>query len=665
MRRILFFILWMLPLLTSAQKPVKTAEVFCSADYSQQNAVRIKWLYKTVYNPAGFDVYRQEKGAADWIKLNQLPIKMVGVLPDNNKLDKEAKDLYKAVVKMSYEEFGKSLIRAFILIKAIYVDELADYLGISYTDKNVVLGKEYQYKVCIAGNSEPEGVSKTIVVAPYAKPACPENLKLTRTKKRIDISWKPDIYRYYAVDVYRRTAEDSSFTKITKVPRAIQKEQADKFSDKSVFYDDTAIVYTANYIYRFAAIDYFGQVSQLSPEYSVPMADFIPPTLPFNIVPTASSLNNVVRLDWQLVDEKDLAGVNIYSSDKPENKYVKINAEVVPKTILTFNHPNAAVGSHYYRIATVDIAGNENLSAPVFVEVKDVTPPAKPQGLVSEAAEGAITLKWQANTEKDLRGYHVQRSLKSNSKINSSYVNVTKDPITQITYTEQLSKNIRNEFVYRIVAIDSCFNRSAPSENTLAQMPDVTPPLQPLIKNIIADTTKATVSWLPNVDVDIAGYNLYRALHGDTLVILKINFSIIPSSLSSYSDRDVKSGIGYDYFLQAEDSTGNKSKRSPAFYTKILETKVSGSIVIDEKKYNAKKGILKLEWTAKASDEIKGYVVYRQLSKELPFKPVSGLLTDNEFDLNVGEKTNGMIQIKCYTLKGEIISSEKFSLITQ
>ena len=58
-------------------------------------------------------------------------------------------------------------------------------------------------------------------------------------------------------------------------------------------------------------------------------------------------------------------------------------------------------------------------------------------------------------------------------------------------------------------------------------------------------------------------------------------------------------------------------------------------------------------------------MVYRQLSKELPFKPVSGLLTDNEFDLNVGEKTNGMIQIKCYTQKGEIISSENFSLISQ
>ncbi len=72
-----------------------------------------------------------------------------------------------------------------------------------------------------------------------------------------------------------------------------------------------------------------------------------------------------------------------------------------------------------------------------------------------------------------------------------------------------------------------------------------------------------------------------------------------------------------------------------------------------------------MEWTAKASDEIKGFVVYRQLSKELPFKPVSGLLTDNQFDLNVGDKTNGMIQIRCYTPKGEMITSENFSLITQ
>ncbi|HEY0031009.1 MAG TPA: hypothetical protein VGC65_09645 [Bacteroidia bacterium] len=663
--RLIFTIFFFTSFLLNAQVGSKSAEVFCTNGYNGTSTVKVKWLYKSVYEPGGFDVYRQEAGTSSWDKLNSVPVTVTTVLPANNKLDKEAKDLHNLLVKSDFKEFSIGISRAFVLIKAIYVDELADYIGITYDDKTAVSGKSYQYKVCLAGSSVAQGQSVSIRVADYVKPLPPEQLKLTRTKKRVDISWKPDVYRYYAIDVYKRTTEEQTFTKVSKVPRAIQKDQADKYSEKSIFFQDTSIVYKANYIYKFIAIDYFGQSSEFTVEYNVAAQDFIPPAAAADVVPTASSVNSSVRLDWKLIDESDLAGVNIYSSLFYDSAYVKVNAEVVPKTTLSYTDKNLQTGGHYYKLSTVDAAGNETFSPPVFSEIKDITPPAKPQGLVSESAEGAITLKWQANTEKDLRGYHVQRSLKVNGNINSSYVNVTKEPITQITYTEQLSKNIRNEFVYRIVAIDTCFNRSIPSENTLAQMPDVISPLQPVIKNITSDTLKANVSWLPNADIDIAGYNLYRALHGDTIVIAKVNFSLIPASLSSYNDREVKPGAEYDYYLEATDSTGNNSKRSPAFYSKIPELKIRGSIRIDEKKYNAKKGVLRIEWTAEASEEIKGYVVYRQLSKELPFKPVSGLLTDNQFDLTIGEKTNGLIQIKCYTQQGKIITSENFNIITE
>jgi hypothetical protein len=310
----------------------------------------------------------------------------------------------------------------------------------------------------------------------------------------------------------------------------------------------------------------------------------------------------------------------------------------------------------------VDLAGNETFSAPVFVEMRDITPPAKPKGLASETGEGFITLKWQANTEGDLLGYHVQRSIKSNSKINSSYVNVTKDPITQNTYTENISKNVRNEFVYRIVAIDTNFNRSIPSDNTLATMPDVTPPLQPVIKNTVADSSKALVSWLPNVDVDLAGYNLYRQLNGDTMTLTKVNFNPIPSNIGNYNDRGLKQGTAYEYFLEAIDSTGNKSIKSLPFYTKTISTKKSGSIRILTNKYNARKETLVLEWKAESPAGIKGVVVYRQVSSELPFKALTGLIKDDHFDVPLSkDKTSGLFQIRCYTENGEIIRSETFN----
>lgn len=659
------YILLLFPFFASAQPASKSAEIFCTNDYNGQQAIRVKWIYTTVYHPNGMDVFRQEKGSTEWMKLNAAPVLPTKILPANNTLDAEAKALHKALIESKFSDFSTSPIRAFVLIKALYADELANYIGITWLDNKVEQGKEYVYKISVSGTTTEIGMSKAIVSGPYVKPLPPEGAKLTRYKKHIDISWKPDIYRYYAVDVYRKISEESDYKKINKVPRAIQKEQAEKYSEKSIFYQDTDIVYSANYTYRFVALDYFGQASEQSQAYSVPSADFIPPALPYDIVPTGSSLNGAIRLDWKLVDEKDLAGVNIYYSSNPEKPYQKINQEVIPKSQLTFSHTNLPAGTNYYQLASIDNAGNENKSAPVFVELKDTRPPAKPNGLTSEPGEGFITLKWKANTEGDLMGYHVQRSLKSKSTNTASYVNVTKNPIKEISYTEQLPRNVRNEFVYRIVAIDTNFNRSQPSENTLARMPDVNPPLQPVIKNIKCDSTKAIITWLANVDPDVQGYNLYRSIAGDSLTLAKVNFSLIPATISIYNDRQIKAGQAYTYYLEALDSSGNASTRSPGFYVKPADIAISGQIQVQSKKYNSKKGTLSLDWKGEASEAFEGFVVYHQPAKEVPFKPISGMIKEQESTLTIGDKVAGLFYIKGYTVKGKMIQSEKFSITNE
>lgn len=661
--RLFFTILLFLPLFLKAQDRKDIAEVFASNDHEGKQIIRIKWLYNSIYNPNGFDIYRGENG--NYTKLNSSPILPVKTLPANHKLDEESKDFHKVVVNTDFKSLSENMTRVFILIKAIYEDELALNIGMAFNDETVVSGIEYTYKVCVSGSTDALGVSKPIKAGSYAKMVSPEDIKFKRYKKRVDFSWKPDLYRYYGVFVYRKSGNETTFTKINQLPRAIQKEQADKYSEKSVFYQDTNIVYKENYIYKLAAIDYFGQETKFSPEISVPAEDFIPPTAVFDLVPTASSVNGYVRLDYKLIDEIDLVGVNIYETNNGDGEYIKINKEIVPKSQSTYTHLNAATGSHYYKVATVDLAGNENLSPPVYVEIKDVTPPSKPMGLVSESGEGFISLKWNANSEGDLNGYYIQRSLKKESAINTSYVNVNVSPIKETNFTEQLPKNVRNEFVYRIVAIDTNFNRSTPSENTLAKMPDVTSPLQPVIKNIQADTTRAEVIWLANADVDLAGYNLYRRLYGDTLSIKKINFNLIPYTVVSYIDREVKPGTSYEYLLEAIDQNNNASVKSPAFYSKTLEDKMEGSIRIDVKKINAKKATLNLEWTVETKEEVKGFVVYRQLNETMPFKPVTGLLTETSANISIGENSDGIFYIKCYTNNGKNIQSENFNLITK
>ena len=52
------------------------------------------------------------------------------------------------------------------------------------------------------------------------------------------------------------------------------------------------------------------------------------------------------------------------------------------------------------------------------------------------------------------------------------------------------------------MAVDTSFNRSKPSINSLAQMPDVTPPNNPVITDATFIDSYISVQWIPNIESD-------------------------------------------------------------------------------------------------------------------------------------------------------------------
>ena len=72
-------------------------------------------------------------------------------------------------------------------------------------------------------------------------------------------------------------------------------------------------------------------------------------------------------------------------------------------------------------------------------------------------SDGAINLIWDANTEKDLRGYIVLRGPASAESLEP----VTKEPIQETSFPDKVQPGIR--FAYAIRAVDTAGNMSAPS----------------------------------------------------------------------------------------------------------------------------------------------------------------------------------------------------------
>lgn len=639
------------------------AEVFVTNNSEQGGGIKVKWIYTFVYHPDGFNIHRQENGGS-WVKLNDKPIKPVSSLPSNHQLNEEEKGLYDAMTKTSFEELKESIVRAFALIKAIYNNDLAEYLGIYYYDTSAKRGSSYKYKITIASSDEELAVSKEISCVEYTKIAPPEGINFYRKKKFIYCNWKPDLYRYFGVDIYRKEVNGGDFEKVTLAgPIALQPRDEKHFNkENSAFLIDTNITVEANYIYKLVAIDYFGVESEYSTEISVPAQDFDPPTMPFGFNLTPSSTKRTVYAKWSFIPEQDLAGFNIYTGSNPEEEFKKVNKELLPTTQTDFLHENVEGGGHYYVISSVDFAGNESYSGMMFTELVDRTPPAAPTGLKATAVSGEITLTWDANNETDLKGYFIQKSLSDSNNLDNNYINVNAEPLTSTSFTEKLPNNIKNEFVYRVVAVDTLLNRSKPSINSLAQMPDVIPPKHPVISNVKMEDGIIVVEWIPNKEGDLQGYDLYRIIQGDSNTLKRVNINTIPGSVTSYLDRNFEEGQEYYYQLVAKDNSGNESSLSDGFKIKTPKEKVELSIQVEKVAYNKTKKQVTLLWEGPKDVEMRGYVIY-MLDEYGTMKPVSGLSEYTEYKTKLtSEEEYAEFEIRGYTVNGEVVKTERLAV---
>jgi len=652
-------ILYILILFAQIAKAQGEAELFVTNDFASGEGIQLKWIYEYLYHPEGFNVYRSSESAS-WTKLNTTPIVPRKSLPDGHGLNKEEADLHAALIASPYEDLKVSIIRAFVLIKSIYSNEMAGYSGIMYHDKTAQKGTKYTYKIALVnGATEQElAQSKEIMCSEYIKPMPPENPTLNRKKKYITFNWKPELYRYYGVEIYRKEIGEGEYEKITTIgPRAIQPKSAKKYNENSIFFVDTNIVYETGYTYKFEAVDYFNQRSEMSAEVAAPMKDFVPPQMPFGLKLTPNSVIGKVNVVWEAIDEADLAGYNVYTSQNPDSSFIKVNAELISKESKSYDLAGMSVGGHYFSVSSVDIAGNEASSGLMFTEIKDIEPPSAPKNLASEATSGEIQLSWTANTESDLLGYYIQKSLNHKNPEDNRYININSTPIKETQYVESLSKNIKNKFVYRVVAIDTNFNRSKPSINSLAQMPDVTPPLTPLIKNVYLEDKNIRVDWLKNADTDLAGYNLFRSSLNDSILKEQVNVRLISKSFDTYLDRRTLQGKSYSYMIEAVDITGNISKISSPFKIVVPSAAITDSISITKANYNAKKKQITVQWDEMKNHEMKGYVVYLKQGKA--FKPVSGLIAYTEYKMKREIFEPIEIELRGYTAEGEVIKSNK------
>ncbi len=114
-----------------------------------------------------------------------------------------------------------------------------------------------------------------------------------------------------------------------------------------------------------------------------------------------------------------------------------------------------------YEVRTVaTLEGVRIESAPSLsrcVTLHDTFAPAIPEGLVSVASEGAISLIWTPNREPDLAGYVVLRAVAPATQLTP----VTPAPMADTNFRDTVPAGAR--VTYAVISVDKAGNRSAPS----------------------------------------------------------------------------------------------------------------------------------------------------------------------------------------------------------
>lgn len=636
---------------TDASVLVRNAGVIAN-----KQTVLVKWYSKGLYYEGGVNIYRQE-GQGIWQKLNVSPIRRLDTLSRKQYAEDEDLEFFVPYIKGSKKSDINGLFLVNVLVKSFESEVFSQFLGIFYKDTTVTVGKTYAYKIMkLKGNTEfLLAQSKSIVVGPEIVDEPLQDISYKADTNKVFIKWRPEEKRFFATNVYRGN-DNKVLNLINESPVMISMvaDSLGRLQYPKIFYlDDT--VRSGIYYYQISGLDFFGKETKRSEVIQVEVKDLIPPPAPEGLEDSIRNLD--VVLNWKNNPVPDLIGMNVYRSIKSSGPFIRLNATTLDATTTSYKDVVPHAGPYYYYITAVDQARNENKSYTIFSEVHDIVPPSIPLELIAVSDTGIIKLTWKRNLEDDLKGYMIYRAVTKNDKNNFVLLNAT--PVEEPFYEDRLPKNARNLFVYKILAIDTSYNKSNYSEVTGIKMPDVIPPVKPLIIHVTNIQNNIRLEWLSNKDEDLKGYDLYRSKGTEDFI--RINKETIPSAVQFYEDTDISSATLYCYYLKALDSTGNASLASNI--EKGYNNFTTLTIPILKVKYNKNKKAVQLSWNKDAAAGNLIYVVYRSETEGKLMKPISSRLEAEIYqDNEVISGITYMYELRVYDTNGNISRSESIKI---
>ncbi len=624
--------------LAAASGFAETAQPVLVAGESDRIILRWVWPEGSLSAPQ-YRLYRQQLGRASWELLTPQPLgkvkdpaaaqKVLGAelyrkyrhilfprLPDR---DKEPGKYREALLRMK-ELWGMTMLSADLY------PQLATLLGVRYEDFSAEEGKSYIYRLMLFADGQERlyGISLPVGRG-EAKILPPQGIQGRAEDAVALLRWRLES-RFTSYDIYRGDSREGTYTKVNQHPVVVLKSR-DKEGTLRLpdwFYVDRNLENGRTYWYVLWGRDPFGRVSRVPRPIALTPRDMSPPQAPAELKTAVDK--DEVTLTWNPAGEEDCAGYNIYRSLHYEENFERINNK--PVKVGQENYVDRKLKPatiYWYYVTAVDKSGNESgrsYTAPA--NVGDWLPPEPPRALKGVVGPGRVLLSWTANKEEDLAGYRVYQAMEEKAEI---YHRLQLEPLTTESFEHSLPEAAStNPYYYKITAVDRSGNESGFSNIVGLKLPDVTPPFPPVFMSAAAGEGKIVLSWHPNRDRDLAGYELYRQEEGDAGGASKrpLGKDLIPVKTLEFTDAaDLIAGRRYSYSLYAVDRDGNRSLPSEPLVAATFDLTPPRAPAGLELRQEKKAAKVVIRWKLPQDKDFKGVILYRARRAEGPFYPLT------------------------------------------
>lgn len=490
---------------------------------------------------------------------------------------------------------------SFALFAADQSLKVAEASGLLYTDKALIKGEQYVYKIYMPGTSSTLKVDTAYVLVntTAAVPALPviKDLKAEFADRTVMLSWSKEyMERFYtSYSIERSEDNGKTFSKANKLP-IVNLNPSDTKEISRMYWVDSLPANGIVYTYRVKGVTAFERQSNASDTVSGKGV-----SLALLLIPTISKVtvekNGNLSFSWTFdvpVGQK-LLKYQIERSNTANGAYTILNSVSAAQKTYSDSKPEK---SNYYVVRAILENGQSVSSFPTLGQAKDETPPLPPEWIGATAdTMGKVLLIWKRGVDTDIQAYKIYRG----NSLEEEFALVTNNPVHDTMYVDSIQLHtLTKKVYYKISAFDMNFNHSKYSTILEVKRPDIVAPVPPVITAYKADDKSFSITWIPSTSEDVVGQRIYRK---DVVTSTWIKQAELQNDIRTYTDTTLKKKIQYEYVLVAYDDSENESAKGNPLMARLTDYGFRPAIENITAKADRAEHYIKLSWTYVGSPE--------------------------------------------------------------